>query len=209
MPSADAPRTRAAGRNRPSGGPRSGARGQGGGGRSGPAASRGGRGGVRTLSRDGAAPDGKARGTGPRGTTGESIRDTRASRVAAATQGILGVSSTRRAAVLALVVCALALTVAVPLRNYLSQREELSALSAEQQQKTQQLQALTQRANQLRDPAYVQAEARERLGYVRAGEIPFVVQLPGDDAAAQAGPGPEGPSPWFDKLWSDVRGAQP
>ncbi len=41
----------------------------------------------------------------------------RAGSVVAATTGLLGLSSTRRAAVLALVVCALALTVVVPLRK--------------------------------------------------------------------------------------------
>ena len=53
--------------------------------------------------------------------------------VVAATTGLLGVSSTRRAAVLALVVCALALTVAVPLRNYVAQRQELAAVTEQQQ----------------------------------------------------------------------------
>jgi cell division protein FtsB len=156
----------------------------------------------------GAAPGGKVRGSSPRSpaSAGDAIRDTRMHRVAVATSGILGVSSTRRAAVLALVVCALALTVAVPLRNYLTQRDELSELQDRQRTQTQQLEALTKQLNQLRDPAYVAAQARERLGYVKAGEIPYVVQLPGDDAAPQAGPGPGGPAPWFDRLWTDVRG---
>jgi cell division protein FtsB len=157
----------------------------------------------------GSAPGGKVLGTTPRGSesAGDSIRGGRAHRVAVATSGILGVSSTRRAAVLVLVVCALALTVAVPLRNFLTQRAELSSLRAQHRRESQQLDALDKRLNQLRDPAYVQAEARERLGYVKTGEIPFVVQLPGEGAAAQADPGPGGPSPWFDQLWSDVRGA--
>jgi cell division protein FtsB len=157
----------------------------------------------------GSAPGGKVLGTTPRGSesAGDSIRGGRAHRVAVATSGILGVSSTRRAAVLVLVVCALALTVAVPLRNFLTQRAELSSLRAQHRRESQQLDALDKRLNQLRDPAYVQAEARERLGYVKTGEIPFVVQLPGEGAAAQADPGPGGPSPWFDQLWGDVRGA--
>ena len=56
----------------------------------------------------------------------------RAGSVVAATTGLLGLSSTRRAAVLALVVCALALTVVVPLRNYVAQRQELAAVTAQQ-----------------------------------------------------------------------------
>src|SRR4249919_2184883 len=53
--------------------------------------------------------------------------------VVAATTGLLGLSSTRRAAILALVVCALALTVVVPLRNYVSQRQELSSVTKRQE----------------------------------------------------------------------------
>ena len=107
---------------------------------------------------------------------------------------------------LALVVCALALTVAVPLRNFLTQREELSDLRAQQQRQTQQLAGLNVRLNQLRDPVYVQAQARGRLGYVRSGEIPYVVQLAGDGAAPETGSNLAGATPWFDRLWSDARG---
>jgi cell division protein FtsB len=142
-----------------------------------------------------------------RGGTSDAIRGSRAHRMAIATSGMLGVSSTRHAAVLALVVCALALTVAVPLRNFLTQRQELSSLQAEQRQLTEQVDQLSRRRDQLRDPAAVSAEARERLGYVWPGETPYVVQLPSDvpsttpdaDAAAHA--------PWFTRLWTQVRGA--
>jgi cell division protein FtsB len=158
-----------------------------------------------TLPRTAAGASGVTPRVRPR-SVGDTIRDTRAQRVASATQGLLGVSSTRRAAVLAVVVCALALTVAVPLRNFLTQRAELAQLQQRQLQQARQLGALSDRLTQLRDPAYVQAQARERLGYVPAGEIPFVVQLPGEGSAPEVGPGPGGPSPWFDKLWSDVRG---
>jgi cell division protein FtsB len=137
---------------------------------------------------------------------GEAIREGRAPRVAVATSGMLGVSSTRRAAVLALVVCALALTVAVPLRNFLTQRQELAALHAEQDQLTRQVADLTRRRDQLHDPVAVQAEARERLGYVRPGETPYLVQLPGDVAEPTGGRRVAADTAWFERLWSDVRG---
>ncbi|MDT7627313.1 MAG: hypothetical protein QOF99_8214, partial [Pseudonocardiales bacterium] len=138
----------------------------------------------------------------------DTIRVSRAHRMALATSGMLGVSSTRRAAILALVVCALALTVAVPLRNYLTQRQELSALQAKQHQLAGQVDDLTRRRDQLSDPGQVQAEARDRLGYVRPGEVPYVVQLPNDAGAVPTGAGEGGGAPWFDVLWSDVRGVQ-
>ena len=42
-------------------------------------------------------------------------------------------TGTRRAAMFAMVLCALALSIAVPLRTYLSQRDELRDVGAEQQ----------------------------------------------------------------------------
>src|SRR5882757_1176147 len=152
-----------------------------------------------------AAPGEKVR-VGVAGGASESIRGSRAHRMAVVTSGMLGVSSTRRAAILALVVCALALTVAVPLRNYLTQRQELSALQAKQRQLTSQVDDLARRRDQLDDPTQLQAEARDRLGYVRPGETPYVVQLPSDVMAAPAGAAGAGSAPWFNVLWSDVRG---
>jgi cell division protein FtsB len=127
----------------------------------------------------------------------------RARGVVAATTGLLGVSSTRRAAVLALVVCALALTVAVPLRNYVAQRQELAAVSEQQQALAAEVAELELERARLSDPAEIEAQARSRLGYVMPGEVPYVVQLP-----VAPGPGPaEGANagvPWYRVLWREV-----
>ncbi|WP_232660595.1 FtsB family cell division protein [Pseudonocardia sp. TRM90224] len=128
--------------------------------------------------------------------------------VVAATTGFLGLSSTRRAAVLALVVCALALTVAVPLRNYVAQRQELSAVSEEQRQLAAQVDELTRQRARLSDPAEIAAQARSRLGYVAPGEVPYVVQLPpapAVDAGQAAGSG----VPWYRTLWREVSEGSP
>jgi cell division protein FtsB len=127
----------------------------------------------------------------------------RARGVVAATTGFLGLSSTRRAAVLALVVCALALTVAVPLRNYVAQRQELAAVSEQQQALAAEVERLEQERARLSDPAEIEAQARSRLGYVMPGEVPYVVQLPvppGADSAAAANAG----VPWYRVLWREV-----
>jgi cell division protein FtsB len=127
----------------------------------------------------------------------------RARGVVAATTGFLGLSSTRRAAVLALVMCALALTVAVPLRNYVAQRQELAAVSDQQQVLAAEVERLEQERARLSDPAEIEAQARSRLGYVMPGEVPYVVQLPvapGSDPAAAANAG----VPWYRVLWREV-----
>jgi cell division protein FtsB len=114
--------------------------------------------------------------------------------------GRLGQVPTRRAVVLALVVCALALSVAVPLRNYLSQRGELAEVEQQQQRLREQVEELDRRKAELSDPAQVEAEARRRLRYVRPGETPYVVPLPGgQESPGQESPAPapeEQPQPW-------------
>ena len=119
---------------------------------------------------------------------------------------LLGLASTRRAAVLALVVCALVLSVAVPLRNYLAQRGELDETVRQQEQLREQVDGLERRKAELQDPAQVEVEARERLRYVRPGETPYVVQLPSSTPAPPPAQEPRAGSvlPWYDQLWSSV-----
>jgi cell division protein FtsB len=108
-----------------------------------------------------------------------------AARAARATRGALGLSTARRAALLAVVVCALALTVAVPLRNYVSQRHELAAVAEQQRHLDTDAAALRAERGAMDDPAHVEALARARLGYARPGETPYRVELPGDAAASE------------------------
>ncbi|MGH3761963.1 FtsB family cell division protein [Actinophytocola sp.] len=120
-----------------------------------------------------------------------------------------GLSTTRRAAVLAIVVCALALSVAVPLRTYLSQRDEVRIQEQRQEDLRAQVEALEKRKAQLEDPAQVEAEARRRLRYVMPGETPYMVELP-DEVRGEGGDGAEERSPldesWYLTLWNAVSG---
>ncbi|MGN6245817.1 MAG: FtsB family cell division protein [Motilibacteraceae bacterium] len=117
---------------------------------------------------------------------------------------------TGRAAILALVVCALALTLAYPLRSYLAQRGEIAAARERVAAKQAEVADLQRQLNRWQDPAYVKAQARERLHYVVPGETQYVVLEPdetgtagGAQAAAAAAPG----RPWFSTLWGSVQGA--
>ncbi len=139
-----------------------------------------------------------------------------AARAARATRGALGLSTARRAALLAVVVCALALTVAVPLRNYVSQRHELAAVAAQQQQLEAEAAQLRAERASMDDPAHVEALARARLGYARPGETPYRVELPGDAAAsaADAGSGAaiapsEADLPWYTRVARGTLGTAP
>ena len=122
---------------------------------------------------------------------------------------LLGITSPRRAAMLAAVICVLGLSVAVPLRNYVSQRSDLAAVHEQQLIMADKVAELERRRALLSDPRHVQAQARERLRYVRPGETPYVVQLPpGQTTAAVAGTGSTvAPRElWYGRLWKSVNG---
>jgi cell division protein FtsB len=111
---------------------------------------------------------------------------------------------TGRAGILALTLCAVMVTVAYPLRQYLAQRTQISNLKHQNQVTQQQVAALQTELNKWSDPAYVAIQARERLHYVRPGETGYIVPN------LSAGSEPLGiPTPtqqaWFDRLWSTVK----
>ena len=117
----------------------------------------------------------------------------------------------RRAAILAAVVCVLTLTIAGPVRTYFAQRTEMKQLAASEAALRQQIADLEQQKVKLADPAYIAAQARERLGFVKPGDIPYQVQLP-PSAAAPAEPGsPSTPAasndPWYTSLWHTIADA--
>lgn len=139
--------------------------------------------------------------------TGARLRASlRSNRVADAARA-LGLSTTRRAAIVALVVCALAFTLAVPLRTYLSQRSAVAEQVELRGTLQEQVAELERRKAELLDPVQVEAEARRRLRYVMPGETPYIVQLPGDANGgdlADEGSGANARGPWYEHLWSSV-----
>ena len=114
----------------------------------------------------------------------------------------------RRAAILAAVVCVLTLTIAGPVRTYFAQRTEMKQLSASESALRHQIADLEQQKGKLGDPAYIAAQARERLGFVMPGEIPYQVQLP-PNAALPTDPGSAPTAaatndPWYTSLWHTI-----
>ena len=111
----------------------------------------------------------------------------------------------RQVAILGLVLCAVALSVAFPVRNYLEQRTELADAVASQQSLEQQRDELQARKNALQDASYVAAEARRRLQYVTPGETVFVVHAPDIGADAPSGAAaPASDQPWYGSLWDTL-----
>ncbi|MFR9754016.1 FtsB family cell division protein [Nocardia sp. 004] len=121
------------------------------------------------------------------------------------------VSPTGRAVILALVVCALALTLSVPMRTYFTQRAEAARLVQQREELEEDLTRLRDRRAQQQDPAYIRTEARDRLRLVMPGETPYIVQVPGIEAPALP-PAPteaRQPEPWYTELWRSISEPQP
>lgn len=121
---------------------------------------------------------------------------------------------TTRAAVLGLVVCALVLSLAYPVRQYLAQRTEIASLVKENAKREQNVQDLQRRQRQLADPAYIRAQARSRLQYAYPGDSTYIVVDPKAAVPATASHSPARTAPktdrnaaWYGQLTDSVRRA--
>jgi len=102
------------------------------------------------------------------------------------------------------VICAIALSLAYPVREYIAQRRQIDQLQAERQMLNGQLRSLQHQQQRLADPAYVEQLARNKLHMCLRGETCYIViggQTGNPGAAAAAG------SPWYERLWQSVQEA--
>jgi cell division protein FtsB len=116
---------------------------------------------------------------------------------------------TTRAAVLAVIVCALVLALTYPIRAYVGQRANIRSLEQQRTDAQRRVDALEAERAHWDNPAFVEAQARARLRYVKPGEKSLVVIGPQPSApaasAAPAGPREAAPNdPWYQRLWSTV-----
>ena len=112
---------------------------------------------------------------------------------------------TSRAAILALVVCVIALSLAYPLREYVAQRSQIAQLQEERARMEENVHELRSRVQALGTDEYIEREARLRLHYQYPDETAYIVVRPESEAESgvEAGPG----EPWFTALWRSVREA--
>jgi len=82
---------------------------------------------------------------------------------------------TGRAAILVVVVAVLTVSYASSLRAYLQQRAQIAELKAQISERSASIDALEREKRRWNDPAYVQAQARERFGYLMPGQTSYVV----------------------------------
>lgn len=114
---------------------------------------------------------------------------------------------TGRVVALIVVLAALAVTLAIPVRAWLTQRAEIAALEADVAAAETRVAELQKELEDWNDPAFVIAQARSRLHFVFPGEVGYVV-LGSDDRPVTADPtDQQRPVPWYEQLWESTRQA--
>ena len=100
------------------------------------------------------------------------------------------------------------MTLAPPIKNYFTQRAQISALKSQVASDRTALEQARAELNTWQDPDYVKSQARERLHFVMPGERQYIVT--GTDITQSqpqttqvAGQLPEG-APWYTKLIASV-----
>jgi cell division protein FtsB len=122
-------------------------------------------------------------------------------RGSAAVTGTPRSSMTTRAAVLLAVLAVLAASYALPVRAWLDQRSQLAELTDQRDALAAEVAELRDAAALWDDPAYVRAQARERLNFVLPGEVGLIVL--GTEATPEEEPvtGTVVPAPGQDQPW--------
>jgi cell division protein FtsB len=113
---------------------------------------------------------------------------------------------TGRATVLGLVLGALLLAYAYPVRIYLNQQSEINALRAHQRAQQEHIAGLQAESDKWNDPTYVASQACSRLHMCRPGDTLYIV-VGGDQSGDSPTNAAPTKGPWYDKLWSSVRTA--
>jgi cell division protein FtsL len=104
------------------------------------------------------------------------------------------------------VICAIVLSLAYPVRAYMAQREQIDQLVAQQQTMLTQVKNLQAEQAKLSDRSYIEQLARQELDMCFPGTQCYVIEgsQPLIDGTR---PQSSGPEPWYDKLWRSVEQA--
>ena len=113
---------------------------------------------------------------------------------------------TTRATLLAAVICVLVLTLAYPLRLYLQQQAQVTALTKQNAAAQARVDALRTEVGRYGDDAWVEDEARRRLHYVMPGDQTYVQPAaPSPSPVAAGGRAHSSPDDaWYSQLWSQT-----
>jgi cell division protein FtsB len=105
------------------------------------------------------------------------------------------------------VMCAIALSLAYPVREYIGQRRQIDQLLNTQQSLSAQVKNLQTQQQQFSDPSYIERQARDQLHMCLPAEKCYVIignNRPAPDATPKKTPTP---TSWYSKLWGSVKKA--
>jgi cell division protein FtsL len=114
---------------------------------------------------------------------------------------------TGRAAVLAVVICAIALSLAYPVREYISQRRQIGQLETQNQAASNQVKNLQQQQARLSSPSYIEQVARDQLDMCFPGAQCYIVAGQKTSSGGGTQAAQSGSAPWYDKIWQSVQQA--
>lgn len=114
---------------------------------------------------------------------------------------------TGRAAVFAIVVVIVVATVALPMRAWFAQRAQIDKLTSQVNEAQAAVAQLQTQQERWRDPAYVAAQARSRLHFVKPGEVGYIVlgEDSSPDVTSPSAPASAGPSTWYSHVLDSLR----
>jgi cell division protein FtsB len=113
---------------------------------------------------------------------------------------------TSRAAVLAVVICAIALSLAYPVREYIAQSRQIDQLQAQRQMTLAQLRTLERQQRRLSDPAFIEQLARDKLHFCMTGQTCYVI-IGGGSRHGAARVAQAAGTAWYERLWRSVQQA--
>lgn len=107
------------------------------------------------------------------------------------------------------VLIVLVAVLAIPFKEWVTQRARIADLEGQLAWHHQRVAELEAARARWSDPAYVEAQARERLRFVRVGEVGYVVltededAVPEDTSTGSLASVPKG-GPWWSAVWGTV-----
>ena len=113
-----------------------------------------------------------------------------------------------RALTLAMILFAMALTIAPPIKHYFTQRAQISALKSQVESNNAALEQARKDLLKWRDPEYIKSQARERLHFVLPGERQYIVtdsngQYTQESGTTVANKIPDG-QPWYARMIASI-----
>ena len=148
-------------------------------------------------------PGGQPPGDPPHGGLPPPMPPGQAAAIAAASRST---RLTGRAALLAVVICAIALSLAYPVREYIAQRQQIDQLLAQQQTTAAEVKALEEQNARLGQTWYIEQQARDQLHMCFPREQCYEV-ISGVPPTSAATRNTAPADPWYSKLWESVQRA--